>query len=256
VSARIDVSADLGEAFGVWAMGDDAAIVPWVTSAHVACGFHAGDPRVMRRTVELVVHAGVSLGAHPSYPDLAGFGRRPMDVSAPDVADDVLYQIGALDGVARAAGARVRSVKPHGALYHRMGRDEEVAVAIAESLLSYGTGLWLVMPAGSSCIDTVRSLGVPVVTEGFCDRAYLADATLAPRGVAGSVVDQPEEVARRAVSLALEHVVQAVDGSELWLEVGTLCLHADSPGAPAMAEAVHHALEAAGVTLAPFTVTG
>ena len=223
-----------------------------VTSAHIACGFHAGDPSVMRRTVRAAVAAGVVVGAHPSYPDRAGFGRQPVDRSPAQVADDVAYQIGALQGIARAAGVAVRSVKPHGALYHRLAADEVAALAVAAVVQEAGDALVLVLPAGSPALGAVAAAGVAVAAEGFCDRGYRADGTLAPRRAPGGLVAEPAEAAARAVALATGAPLAAVDGAPLELHCDTLCVHADTPGAPALARAVRRALDQAGVEVRPF----
>jgi len=249
----VDLSADVGEGFGAWGPTDDAAIMEHVTTVHVACGFHAGDPHIMGRAVEAAVAAGVAVGAHPSYPDLVGFGRRAMDVAPSSIAEDVLYQVGALDGLARACGTRVRSVKPHGALYTRMAEDVDCAWAVAEAVQAFDPTVWLVVPAGSSAWETARNVQVPVVGEAFCDRAYLPDRTLVERGTPGSVMTDLDQVAERAHALVVEHMVTAVDGSVLWLDAGTLCVHGDSPGALAMVAAVRRRLQDADVVLRAFT---
>jgi UPF0271 protein len=242
----IDLNADVGEG------SDDRPLLDVVTTVHVACGFHAGDPAVMRRTVAAAAAAGVAVGAHPSYPDREGFGRRPMDRSPAEVADDVVYQLGALDGLARAAGATVRSVKPHGALYNRMAVDEPCARAVAAAVAGYRSELVLVVPAGSTALAVARDEGVPVVAEAFCDRGYRADGSLVPRAEPGSLIVDPDEAARRAVALAVDGRVIAVDGTEFRLDCDTLCVHGDTPGATAIAAAVRRALGEAGVTVAAF----
>lgn len=256
---RVDLNADLGE----WpepSPGDppgtdaetDRRLLSVVTTAHVACGVHAGGPEVMRRTVAAAAAAGVAVGAHPSYPDPFGFGRRPMGLSPEEVADVVVRQVDALAAVARAAGVTVVSVKPHGALYHRLATDTGCAVAVAAAVRDHGGGTVLVLPAGAGTRPAVEAAGVAVVAEGFCDRAYLADGTLAPRGVAWAVVEDPAEAARRAVSLATTGEVAAVDGTVVALRCDTLCVHGDTPGAVAIAAAVRRALAEAGVAVAPF----
>jgi UPF0271 protein len=243
----VDLNADLGEGLDDAPPDTDEALLQVVTSAHIACGFHAGDPAVMRRTVALAVANGVAVGAHPSYPDTAGFGRRAMDIPPEQVAVDVLYQLGALDAIARAEGAMVRSVKPHGALYWRLAGDPVCASVVARAVTGFRSDLQLVLPAGSDALRAAAEAGAGVRAEGFCDRSYLTDGSLAPRSEPGALVTDPAEAARRAVSLVVDHVVPAVDGSELWLEVDTLCVHSDTTGAPAIAREVRAALEGIGV---------
>ncbi len=249
----VDLNADVGELAGEPGTPlPDRSLLDLVTTAHVACGFHAGDPELMRRTVTAALAAGVVVGAHPSYPDRRGFGRHPMDRSPSLVADDVAYQVGALQAVARTCGGRVRSVKAHGALYNRMAVDEACTLAVAGAVAALGDDLVLVVPAGSLAEAVARRQGVPTATEGFCDRGYLPDGTLAPRSTAGAVVTDPEEAGRRAVAMAVNGRVTAVDGRELPLRCDTLCVHGDTPGAVAVAAAVRRALTGAGVGLAPF----
>lgn len=259
---RIDLNADLGERpepedpsldrDGL----ADRQLLGLVTTAHVACGFHAGGPTVMRRTVEAAVAAGVVVGAHPSYPDPEGFGRRPMDRPPEQVADDVVRQIDALDAVTRAAGTAVRSVKPHGALYHRVAVDEECAAAVAAAVRGHRDGLVLVLPAGAPTRAVAQGMGVPVVAEAFCDRGYLPDGRLVPRSDPGALVLDPDEAARRAVSLAVDGDLEAAGGARLTLACDTLCVHGDTPGSVAIATAVRRALVEAGVTVAAFAGPG
>lgn len=259
---RVDLNADLGEArepppgrVHDRAHADvptEAGLLQLVTTAHVACGFHAGGPSVMRRTVAAAAAAGVAVGAHPSYPDAEGFGRQALDHPPERVVEDIHYQVGALQGVARACGVRVRSVKPHGALYNRMAVDRECALAVATAVLGFDDDLCLVVPAGSTAARVAAEVGVAVVREAFCDRGYRPDGTLAPRGEAGALVTDPEEAARRAVSLATDGEVRAVDGSVLRLECDTLCVHGDTPGAVAVAAAVRAALAGAGLAVLPY----
>ncbi len=245
----IDLNADVGEDAN--GPDGDGAILDVVTSANVACGFHAGDPSVMRRTLGEAVDRGVVVGAHPSYPDRTGFGRREMEISPSRLTDDLLYQIGALDGLARTYATRVRYVKPHGALYHRMGEDEACAKAICEALLSYGN-LALLAPSGSVAIAVAEHFGIEVATEAFADRAYGPDGRLASRSDPGAVVSDASEVAARAVTLAVEQRVRAGDGSWIPVSAASICIHGDTPGAAALAQAVHQALTAAGVVLQSF----
>jgi UPF0271 protein len=252
---RIDLNADVGEtpeprAGEAFSGIATVPLLGLVTTAHVACGFHAGGPIVMRRTVEAAASAGVVVGAHPSYDDPEGFGRRPLERAPALVADDVARQLDALAAVTDDAGVAIRSVKPHGALYHRVATDKECAVAVAGVVREHGADLVMVLPAGAPTRAAVEESGVAVVAEGFCDRAYLADGTLAPRSEEGSVIVDPAEAARRAVSLATEGCVHASDGTRLVVECDTLCIHGDTPDAATIAAAVRRALAAAEVTLA------
>ena len=245
----IDLNADVGEEAS--GPDGDGPLLDVVTSASVACGFHAGDPSVMRRTLGDAVALHVVVGAHPSYPDRAGFGRRDMAISPSRLTDDLLYQIGALDGLARSYSTRVRYVKPHGALYHRMGEDDACARAVCDALRAYGN-LALLAPYGSVAIAVAEQLGVEVATEAFADRAYQPDGRLTPRTDAGAVVTDADEVAARAVTLAVDHRVAAVDGSWIPMAASSICIHGDTPGSAALARRVRGALTDAGVGLAPF----
>jgi 5-oxoprolinase (ATP-hydrolysing) subunit A len=247
----IDLNADVGEGGGDGVGGDDEAVLDVVTSAGVACGVHAGDPGTMRRTVEAAVRRGVVVGAHPSYPDRAGFGRRPMDLPPARVTEEIVRQVGALDVVARACGTEVRFVKPHGALYHHMAEDKACAMAVAEAVAQLG-GLVLLAPAGSGAVEVGRGAGARVATEAFADRAYEADGRLTPRAVPGAVLVDPDAVVRQAIGIVVGHRVTAVDGTPVELTASSLCVHGDTPGAAALAARVRRALEGAGVTLASF----
>lgn len=261
-SPAVDLNADLGEGRepppgglvpgGPEHHGTDDELLAIVTTVHVACGFHAGGPSVMRRTVTAAAAAGVVVGAHPSYPDAGGFGRQAMDHPPDRVADDILYQVGALLGVAGACGVTVRSVKAHGALYHRMAADLDCAMAVASAVHRLGEDLCLVVPAGSAATQVGEDTGLRVVREAFCDRGYRPDGTLAHRGEPGALVTDPGEAALRAVSLATTGEVRAVDGSVLRLGCDTLCVHGDTPGAVAVAAAVRQALVRAGLRVVPF----
>jgi UPF0271 protein len=248
----VDLNSDLGESFGAWRLGDDDALLDVVTSANVACGFHAGDPSTLRRTVAAAAARGVVVGAQVSYPDLVGFGRRAMDVDAFDLTADVLYQLGALDGLCRAAGTRVRYVKPHGALYHRTASDPAQAAAVAAGLAAYDPSLPLLGPAGSAAARAAQDAGLRFVAEGFADRGVLPDGRLVPRGEPGALLVDPADVVTRAVRMVCEGRVTAVDGTDVPVQVASLCVHGDTPGAAALARAVRHGLEAAGVALEPF----
>ena len=248
----IDLNADLGEGFGVWRLGDDDALLQVVSSANVACGFHAGDPVTMRRVCAAAAVAGVSVGAQVSYRDLAGFGRRFVDVAADELAADVLYQLAALDGIARTAGTRVSYVKPHGALYNAVVHHEAQARAVVEAVAGYDPGLAVLGLPGSVLLRTAAAAGLRTVREGFADRAYTPDGTLVPRGSAGALVHDPAAVAERAVRMAADGVVVAVDGSVVPVEVASVCVHGDTPGAVDLARSVRAALESAGLVVAPF----
>ncbi|GAA1440260.1 5-oxoprolinase subunit PxpA [Leifsonia poae] len=248
----IDLNSDLGESFGAWTMGDDAAMLRLVTSANVACGFHAGDPVTMLGTCRIAAENGVAVGAHVSYRDLAGFGRRAMDVPAEELYGDVLYQLAALAGVARVAGAPVTYVKPHGALYNRIVTDPAQAEAVVRAVAAFDGGLALLGLAGSAVDDAATSAGIRFVREAFVDRGYLADGTLVQRGTPGAVLSGDDAIAQRAVRLATEGRVTAADGTEIAVEVDSLCVHGDTPGAVAMAAAVRAALETAGVRVEAF----
>jgi UPF0271 protein len=251
----VDLNSDLGESFGVWRLGPDEEMMTHITSANIACGFHAGDPGVMRRTVRLARLKGLAIGAHPGYHDLAGFGRRAIELSPEEIVDMLIYQIGALQAIARAEGVRVSYVKPHGALYNLAQCDPEAAGAVAEAvrLAAEGApGLALVGSPASAVAGAAEAAGVRFIAEGYADRAYEPDGRLAPRGSPGAVLTDPKEVAARAVDIVLRGELKTIDGGRLELRVQTICLHGDTPGAAALAAAVRRALEEAGVRVAAF----
>jgi 5-oxoprolinase (ATP-hydrolysing) subunit A len=247
---RIDLNADTGESFGPWRMGDDEGMMAAVTSASVACGFHAGDPSVMRRTVRLARDRGVAVGAHPGFPDLAGFGRRELQASPAEVADLVLYQIGALAGVASAEGVRLQHVKPHGALYHMAARDRRLADAIAAAVASFDPKLIVFGPFGSALLEACRAAGLPVASEAFADRAYESNGSLVPRSRPGALVTDVAQALARARRMIEERSVRAADGSEIALQADTLCVHGDTPGAAGLVAGLRLGLEAAGIRVA------
>ena len=249
----IDLNSDLGESLGAWKMGDDAAMLDIVTSANVACGFHAGDAAGILATLRAAAARGVAVGAHVGYRDLAGFGRRNMDVASADLVADVIYQIGALQGLARAAGTTVRYVKPHGALYNTIAHDERQARDVITAIRAADPSLVLVALAGSALVGWARAEGLTVVAEAFADRAYTAQGTLVPRREPGAVLHDAQAVARRMVHLVREGVVEAIDGCVTRVEADSICVHGDSPGAVQMARAVREALTRDGVTLRAFT---
>jgi UPF0271 protein len=248
---RIDLNADLGESFGAWVIGDDAAMLDVVTSANVACGFHAGDPTTLRRTCAAAVDRGIAIGAQVSYRDLAGFGRRFIEVEPEDLYADVVYQLGALDGIARAMGGRVAYVKPHGALYNAVVLHEAQAEAIVEAVRGYDPGLHLRGLPGSALLRLAAEAGLVTVGEAFADRGYLPDGQLVPRGQAGAVLQDVAAVAERVVRLVTQGRVTAVDGADIALAAESVCIHGDTPGAVEMGRAVRQALEGAGVEVVP-----
>ena len=250
--AVVDLNADLGESFGAWRLGDDQSLLAIVTSANVACGFHAGDPLTIRRACAGAVARGVSIGAQVSYRDLAGFGRREMTVPADELTAEVLYQLAAVDGIARAEGGRVSYVKPHGALYNRAARDPEQATAVALAVSSFDSGLPVLTLPGSALETAAADLRLPVVTEAFADRGYRDDGTLVPRSEPGAVLTDPETIAARVEGMVVRGTVTTVSGTALELSPRSVCVHGDTPGAVAIAAAVRAALERAGVTLAAF----
>lgn len=249
---QIDLNSDLGESLGAWIMGDDAAMLDIVTSANVACGFHAGDPAGILATLRAAQARGVVVGAHVAYPDLLGFGRRNMDVASSDLVASVIYQIGALQGLAAAAGTRVRYVKPHGALYNTIAHDERQARDVIAAIGAIDAGLALVALAGSPLVRWAEDAGLRVVAEAFADRAYTPQGTLVSRREAGAVLHDPAVVAARMLRLVREGVVEAVDGSLAPVRADSICVHGDSPGAVAMAAQLRRTLQQAGVALAPF----
>ena len=248
-TVRIDLNSDLGEHFGAWRMGDDEAMLKIVTSANVACGFHAGDPRSILDTLRLAAAHNVTVGAHVSYPDLVGFGRREMRIHPQDLTADVMYQIGALQALAQAAGTSVQYVKPHGALYNTIARDTQQAEAVIHAITAIDPELPLVCLVGSPLLEQAKDAGVTVIAEAFADRAYLPNGELVPRTEPESVLTDPEDVAQRMLRLVQDGVVTASDGSEIQLAAQSICVHGDSAGAVQMATAVREKLVGAGVTL-------
>ncbi|MGS0686235.1 LamB/YcsF family protein [Nakamurella sp. GG22] len=249
----VDLNCDVGESFGRWVLGDDAAVMPFVTSANVACGFHAGDPVTLRRTCELAAAAGVVIGAQVGYRDLAGFGRRFIDVPAEELTADIIYQIGALQALARVAGTEVRYVKPHGALHNATVEHEVQAGAVIAAVQAVDPDLPVLGLPGSALLDIATFRGLRAVPEAFADRAYTPAGTLAARTEDGAVLSDPAAVAARAVGMITGGTVVAVDGSVVKVRAESICVHGDSPGAVQMAAAVKKALEDAGVIVRAFT---
>jgi UPF0271 protein len=253
VVASIDLNADLAEGFGVWELGDDEAMLDIVTSANLACGFHAGNPVGLARTCRAAEKRGVRIGAQVGYFDLAGFGRRRIEVEPAELSADVIYQIGALQALARAAGSTLGYVKPHGALYNTIAVDREQARAVAEAVHSVDPGMPVLGLAGSVFFEEASRLGLRTVAEAFADRAYRADGRLVPRSESGAVLHDPAEIARRVLTMVEAGTVTAADGSAVRIEVESVCVHGDSPGAVGIATAVRRELLAAGVDVTAFT---
>ncbi|MET4619178.1 UPF0271 protein [Arthrobacter sp. 2762] len=248
----MDLNADLGESFGSWTMGDDASMFRIVSSANVACGFHAGDPLTMLDSCRAAFELDVRVGAHVGYRDLAGFGRRSLDMTFDELFGDVLYQLGALDGMAHAVGASVDYVKPHGALYNRIVHDPDQAEAVVAAVHAYDPGLPVLGLPGSAWLKLAEESGHPVFREAFVDRAYLPDGTLVPRSEEGAVLHDPAAVVAQAVRIATRKEVVAVDGTVVPVSADSLCIHGDTPGAVNMAAAVRAGLEEAGVEIDAF----
>jgi len=248
----IDLNCDLGEGFGAWTMGDDDALLEIATSANVACGFHAGDPGTMRRVCHRAAQLGAAIGAHVGYRDLAGFGRRAMAVAPEDLTDEIVYQIGALDGFARLAGRRVGYVKAHGALYNAAADDSATAAALAEAVYRYDPRLAVLGLAGSPGLRIAEERGLTVVAEAFADRAYTSDGRLAPRSQPGAVIHDADQIVERCLGMVMDGEVQSIDGEVLQVRPQSVCVHGDTPGAVLIAGRVREALSAAGVQLLPF----
>ena len=249
----IDLNSDVGESFGRWTLGDDAAMFHSVSSANVACGFHAGDPSVIRRTCREAAAAGVAIGAHVGYRDLAGFGRRFLDISPGELADDVVYQIGALQALASVEGARVQYVKPHGGLYNAIVAHTAQAQAVVDAVKSVDPSLPIMGLPGSKVLRLAEAAGLRAVTEAFADRAYNPDGSLVSRSIPGAVLEDPDQVAEHVLRMVTESAVRTIDGSVLKIRAESICVHGDSPGAVAMATAVKSALGDAGVSIRAFT---
>lgn len=247
---QIDLNSDLGESFGPWQMGADDALMASITSANIACGFHAGDPSVMRRTIALAKAHGVAIGAHPGFSDLVGFGRREMHLAPGEIEDLVLYQVAAIAGVAAAEGMRLQHVKAHGALYNMAARDASLAAAIARAVAAFDRSLILLGLPHSPLLTEGEKAGLPVAAEIFADRTYEPDGSLTSRRIAGSVIHDPALVIDRAVQMVTTGSVVARNGAVIPLKTDTMCLHGDTPGSADLARRIRAALEAAGVSVA------
>ena len=244
---RVDLNADVGESFGVYSIGHDEALMKVITSANIAAGFHGGDPTVLRQTVRMAKLYGVAVGAHPSFPDLSGFGRREMHLSPSEVEDLVLYQVAAVAGVAASEGVPLQHVKPHGALFNMAARDRALASAVARAVATIDRTLILFGPPDSELVRAGQAAGLRVAAEGFADRAYQGDGSLVPRKTPGAVLTDADEVVKRAVQIARDHTVVAIDGTKVPLEVDTICVHGDTEGADVLAARLRAGLEKAGV---------
>lgn len=249
---RIDINSDLGESFGPWPMGDDAAMLSIVTSANIACGFHAGDPAGILAVLREAFRCGVSVGAHVGYRDLVGFGRRNMDPSSAELVGDTIYQIGALQGLARAAGTKVGYVKPHGALYNTIAHDTRQAADVIEGIKAVDPSLALMVLSGAPVVAQARAAGLTVICEAFADRAYNADGSLVSRRLPGAVIHDPKSIAERMLRLAVEGRITAVDGTDIALDAQSICVHGDTPAAVGIARGLRAALVAEGIELRSF----
>ncbi|HUC76458.1 MAG TPA: 5-oxoprolinase subunit PxpA [Vicinamibacterales bacterium] len=248
---RVDINSDVGESFGAYSIGHDTGLMKSITSANIAAGFHAGDPSVLRATIRTAKAHGVAVGAHPGFPDLVGFGRRELNVTAREAEDLVLYQVAAVAGVASAEGMRIQHVKPHGALFNMAVRNAELAAAIARAVAAFDPMLLLFGLPGSEILKAGRSEGLRVAAEVFADRAYEPDGSLASRRKPGSVIHDPEMVVERAVRMVKDHTVVAIDGSVVPLQADTICVHGDTPGSDDLAASIRAGLERAGITVKP-----
>ncbi len=246
---RIDLNCDMGESFGAWRMGNDEAVLEHVTSANVACGFHAGDPRTMHATVKAALAKGVAVGAHPGFADLQGFGRRPMTLTQTEAYDSVLYQVGALAGFARAAGGRLGHVKPHGMLYNMAARDPTLAQAIAQAVRDFDRDLVFFGLAGSELVRAAEKAGLRAASEVFADRSYQDDGSLTPRSQPGAMIEDVEASVAQVKRMVLEGVVRAVSGKDVRVRADTLCVHGDQPGAVAFARRIRDELAGEGVEI-------
>jgi UPF0271 protein len=246
----IDINCDLGESFGAWTMGADESVMPNITSANIACGAHAGDPRVMRQTVRLAIEHDVGIGAHPGFADLQGFGRRDIRADPAEMEDVVLAQIGALAAIARAEGAAVRHVKAHGALYTMANRDRALAGAIARAIKSFDAALVMFALPKTPMEEAGREAGLPVALEGFADRSYEPDGSLTPRSRPGAVIHDPDAVVQRGIRMVRDRIVLTADGAGIPMTIDTICVHGDTPGAPELTRRLRRGLESAGIRVA------
>lgn len=250
---RVDLNCDMGESFGAWQMGSDAELMDYVTSVNIACGFHAGDATTIKKTVELAVNKGVAIGAHPSFPDLQGFGRRNMDLSTDEIFDIVLYQTAALKGIAESLGSRLNHVKPHGALYNQAAKNSAIAAAIARAVRALDPTLVLVGLSGSMSIEESELLGLQTASEAFADRTYQGDGSLTPRSRPSAMIENADAAASQVLSMVRDGSVTALSGERIDIKADTICIHGDSVGAVAFAQRVRSELASNGIDVAPFT---
>ena len=248
---KVDLNSDLGESFGNYKLGCDEDVTKYVSSVNVACGFHAGDPSVMQRTVELAKQNGAAVGAHPGYPDLQGFGRRKLDCTPAELKAYTLYQLGALDAFCRANGLKLQHVKPHGAMYNTIAVDEARAIAVAEAIAEYDSELIFLALAGSKMVSAAEKVGIKAASEVFADRAYMPDGTLTPRSMHGSVIRDTDEAIARTVRMIKEGVVTAISGEEVPIMAQSVCDHGDNPKAVEFVRTIRERLEAEGIKIAP-----
>jgi UPF0271 protein len=253
---KVNLNADMGEGFGAYDIGDDAAMLEMVTTANVACGFHAGDPNVMSRVIRAAVDKGVSIGAHPGFNDLLGFGRRRIDMSMPDIEAMIAYQIGALQGMAATAGARVTHVKPHGALNNMASERDDIAGAIATAVHAVDLDLILVAVSGSSLFRAGTKIGLPVASEAYADRSYGDDGLMTSRKFSNAMIRDPAEAAEQVRRMVLDGIIVSTSGKEIPVNAQTICIHGDEPTGPAVAKAVRAALEAEGIEIVTLPAMG
>ena len=249
---KVDLNSDLGESFGAYKMGNDKEILQNVTSANVACGFHAGDPAVMRKTVKMAIESGCAIGAHPGMQDLVGFGRRKMEITPDEAYEIVLYQVGALAAFVKAEGGKLHHVKPHGALYNMAGKDRALADAICAAVKESAPGAVLLALSGSEMVKAAQAIGLPVANEVFADRGYRPDGSLVPRGTPGAMIEDEDEAIARVIRMVTEGKVTANDGTDIAIQADSVCVHGDGPKALAFVEKIGAALQAAGVELKAF----
>ena len=251
--AKIDLNCDLGESFGAYTMGMDERVIPLISSCNIACGYHASDPLVMRKTVAMAKEAGVGIGAHPGFPDLMGFGRRNMAVSPEEAAAYITYQLGALYAFAKSMHTRLQHVKPHGALYNMAGKDYKLALAIAKAVKDFDPSLILMGLSGSESVRAAEEIGIPVAREVFADRAYMPDGSLVPRSMEGAMIRDENEAIRRVIRMVKEHKVTAIDGTDIEIVPDSVCVHGDNEKALTFVTQIRSALEAEGIEIAPLS---